>query len=116
MWNYLMLGAVLAFAAAVQPGPFQTFLVSETLSRGWRRTVPAAFAPLLSDAPIVAVALLVLTRIPGEMIRILTGCGLQVVELKELYAPEGATSDFPFVTGDWASQWPVEEVWIAVKP
>jgi len=52
----------------------------------------------------------------GEMIRILTGCGLQVVELKELYAPEGATSDFPFVTGDWASQWPVEEVWIAVKP
>jgi len=71
MWNYLMLGAGLAFAAAVQPGPFQTFLVSETLSRGWRRTVPAAFAPLLSDAPIVAVALLVLTRIPGEMIRIL---------------------------------------------
>ncbi len=66
-----MLGAGLAFAAAVQPGPFQTFLVSETLSRGWRRTVPAAFAPLLSDAPIVAVALLVLTRIPGEMIRIL---------------------------------------------
>jgi threonine/homoserine/homoserine lactone efflux protein len=71
MWSYLLLGAGFAFAAAVQPGPFQTFLMSETLTRGWRRTLPAAFAPLLSDAPILVIALLVLTRIPGEMIRFL---------------------------------------------
>ncbi len=71
MWTNLTLGAALAFAAAVQPGPFQTYLISETLTRGWRRTLPAAFAPLLSDAPIIAVALLVLTRIPAEMIRFL---------------------------------------------
>jgi threonine/homoserine/homoserine lactone efflux protein len=71
MWHYLMLGAGLAFAAAVQPGPFQTFLVSETVTRGWRRTWTAAFAPLLSDAPIVTVALLVLTRIPQGMVRFL---------------------------------------------
>jgi len=71
MWSYLLLGAGFAFAAAVQPGPFQTFLMSETLTRGWRRTLPAACAPLLSDAPIVAIALLVLTRIPGDMIRFL---------------------------------------------
>jgi len=71
MWSYLLLGAGFAFAAAVQPGPFQTFLMSETLTRGWRRTLPAACAPLLSDAPIVAIALRVLTRIPGDMIRCL---------------------------------------------
>ncbi len=71
MWSYLILGAGFAFAAAVQPGPFQTFLVSETLTRGWRRTVPAAFAPLLSDAPIVTIALLVLTRVPAGMVRFL---------------------------------------------
>ncbi len=71
MWSYVLIGAGFAFAAAVQPGPFQTFLMSETLTRGWRRTVPAAFAPLLSDAPIVVVALLVLTRVPGEMVRFL---------------------------------------------
>ena len=71
MWKYLILGATFAFAAAVQPGPFQTYLVTETMSRGWRRTLPAAFAPLISDAPIILIALLVLSRIPEGMVRIL---------------------------------------------
>jgi threonine/homoserine/homoserine lactone efflux protein len=71
MWKYLVFGFTYAFAAAVQPGPFQTYLMSETLIRGWRRTLPAAFAPLLSDAPIIAVALLGLSRIPAEMVRFL---------------------------------------------
>lgn len=68
MWTYFILGAGFAFAAAVQPGPFQAFLFSETLARGWRRTAPAAFAPLLSDGPILVVALLVLTRIPPRFV------------------------------------------------
>jgi threonine/homoserine/homoserine lactone efflux protein len=71
MWSNLILGAGFAFAAAVQPGPFQTYLISETLSKGWRRTVPAAFAPLLSDVPIVLVSLFFLTQISPEMIRYL---------------------------------------------
>lgn len=71
MITYLVLGAGFAFAAAVQPGPFQAFLLAETLERGWRRTLPAAFAPLLSDGPILAVALLVLTRIPPHLVRLL---------------------------------------------
>ncbi len=71
MWGNLILGAGFAFAASVQPGPFQTYLISETLSKGWRRTVPAAFAPLLSDAPIILSALFILTRISSEMIRYL---------------------------------------------
>jgi len=52
-----MLGFTLAFAAAVQPGPLQAYVVAQTLSRGWRRSWPAAFAPLLSDAPIALIAL-----------------------------------------------------------
>lgn len=68
MWNDAILGAGFAFAAAVQPGPFQTFLVSETLRRGWRRTWPGALAPLVSDAPIVAAALFVLGRIPDRAV------------------------------------------------
>ena len=74
MWKYLILGASFAFAAAVQPGPFQAYLVGETMNRGWRRTLPASFAPLISDAPIIVAALLVLSRIPAGMIR-----GLHVV-------------------------------------
>jgi threonine/homoserine/homoserine lactone efflux protein len=71
MITYLVLGAGFAFAAAVQPGPFQAYLLAEALGRGWRRTLPAAFAPLLSDGPILAVALLVLTQIPLHLVRLL---------------------------------------------
>jgi len=64
MPGYLILGITYAFAAAVQPGPFQTYLISQTLSNGWRSTLPAAFAPLLSDGPIILLVLLVLSQMP----------------------------------------------------
>jgi threonine/homoserine/homoserine lactone efflux protein len=75
MWSYLIIGITYAFAAAVQPGPLQTYLVSETIRRGWRRTLPAALAPLLSDAPIVAISLVLLSEIPSRMIRLLHFAG-----------------------------------------
>jgi threonine/homoserine/homoserine lactone efflux protein len=66
MLPYLLLGATFAFSAAVQPGPFQAYLVSSTMAHGWRRTLPAAFAPIVSDVPIVCLVLFVLTRIPAS--------------------------------------------------
>ena len=69
---YLLLGVTYAFAAAVQPGPYQAYLVSEALSHGWRRTLPAALAPLLSDIPIILAVLFVLSSLPaaaGEGLR-----------------------------------------------
>ncbi len=75
MTGYLILGITYAFAAAVQPGPFQTYLISQTLTNGWRRTVPAAFAPLLSDGPIIALVLLVLSRMPAWLVQVLQGAG-----------------------------------------
>lgn len=71
MWLYLIQGIGFGFAAAAQPGPFQTYLVSQTLTKGWRRTLPAAFAPLLSDGPIIALCLLVLSQVPAWLERIL---------------------------------------------
>ena len=64
MSTYLILGMTYAFAAAVQPGPLQTYLISQTLSHGWRRTLPAAFSPLISDGPVIVLVLLVLSRVP----------------------------------------------------
>ncbi|HEU5162731.1 MAG TPA: LysE family transporter [Thermoanaerobaculia bacterium] len=64
MAQYLLFGATFAFAAVAQPGPFQAYLVSQALSIGWRRTLPAVFAPLVSDAPIAIVVLIVLSRLP----------------------------------------------------
>ena len=65
MWLYLVQGIGFGFAAAAQPGPFQTYLISQALTRGWRRTLIAAFAPLVSDAPIIALCVFVLSRIPA---------------------------------------------------
>ena len=65
MTAYLIFGCAYAFAAAVQPGPFLVYLVSQSLSAGWRRTLPAALAPLLSDGPVAVLVLFVLSRLPG---------------------------------------------------
>lgn len=51
----------------------------------------------------------------GDWIRLLRDSGFEVLDLLELYAPEGATSDYGFVTPEWASKWPHEEVWRARK-
>ncbi len=64
MWLYILQGIGYGFAAAVQPGPFQTYIISQTLTRGWKRTLPAALAPLVSDGPIIALCLLVLSQVP----------------------------------------------------
>ncbi len=75
MLGYLVLGMTYAFAAAVQPGPFQTYIISRTLSNGWRYTIPAAFAPLLSDGPIIVLVFLILSRMPNWFGQILQCAG-----------------------------------------
>ncbi len=71
MLVYVLQGIAYGFAAAVQPGPFQTYLVSQTLNYGWRRTLLAAFAPLVSDGPIIALVLLALSQVPAWFERFL---------------------------------------------
>jgi threonine/homoserine/homoserine lactone efflux protein len=74
------------FSAATQPGPFQTFVISHTLQRGWRRALPVSLAPLISDGPIIALMLLVLSQVPPWLIR-----GLHIVGgLFVLYLAWGA--------------------------
>lgn len=65
MFIYLLQGLGYGFTAAVQPGPFQTYLLSQALRRGWQHTLPVALAPLISDGPIIALALLVLSQLPA---------------------------------------------------
>ncbi len=66
MAAYLLFGATFAFAAAVQPGPLQAYLVSRTLAGGWRSTLPAALSPLLSDGPVIVLTVLVLRHVPAR--------------------------------------------------
>jgi threonine/homoserine/homoserine lactone efflux protein len=64
MLQYLLFGGGFAFAAAVQPGPLQAFLLSRAAAEGWKRTLPASLSPLLSDGPIALLVLLVIGRLP----------------------------------------------------
>jgi threonine/homoserine/homoserine lactone efflux protein len=75
MLQYLIIGITYAFTAVVQPGPFQVFLLSQTLSKGWRRALPAAFGPLISDLPVILLTLLLLSTIPQHFIGILQIAG-----------------------------------------
>src|ERR1700690_231636 len=79
---YLILGLTYGFGAAIMPGPFQTYLIAQTLSAGWKRTLPKAFAPLISDVPVACLVLLVLSQMPHSIERFLhLGGGLFVLFL-----------------------------------
>jgi threonine/homoserine/homoserine lactone efflux protein len=71
MLLYAIQGIGYALAAVAQPGPFQTYIISQALRNGWRRTLIAALAPLISDGPIIVLVLLVLTQIPETLRRFL---------------------------------------------
>lgn len=73
--NYFLQAAALGFAAAVSPGPFQAYLISQSLLGGWRRGALVAFAPLITDAPIILFSLFVLERLPDDMLRIISLAG-----------------------------------------
>ena len=64
MFGTLLIGISYALSAGLQPGPLQAFFLSKVAENGWRRTLPAAFAPLVSDGPIALVSILLLNRLP----------------------------------------------------
>lgn len=53
----------------MQPGPLSTYLVAQAVTHGWRRTLPAALSPLLSDGPVAALSLLALSRVPPALVQ-----------------------------------------------
>lgn len=69
MLSYILQGFFLGFPAAATPGPLQAFYLSQTMRAGWRKTLPSALAPLLSDGPIILLVLFVLTRTPDYFLR-----------------------------------------------
>jgi len=97
---YLLRGLILGGTAAAQPGPFQAFLLSLVARDGWRRALPAVLAPLVSDPPIVALVLVVLTRLPERWLAVLQVAGGVFL----LYLGWGAWRAFrAWTAGDTAS-------------
>jgi threonine/homoserine/homoserine lactone efflux protein len=71
MLVYIVQGIGYGFAAAAQPGPLQTYLISQALIKGWQKSLPSALAPLISDGPIIALCILVLSQVPAWLQRFL---------------------------------------------
>lgn len=63
---YVLTGLALGLGAGLTPGPLMTLVISETLQHDLRDGAKVALAPLLTDLPIVAASLLVLSRLTEQ--------------------------------------------------
>lgn len=59
----LVQGVVLGLSAGFAPGPLSALVVSQTLRHGREEGIKVAFAPLLTDLPIIGLSLFVLARL-----------------------------------------------------
>jgi threonine/homoserine/homoserine lactone efflux protein len=100
MLAYLISGATYGFAAAVSPGPLSMFLMSQAVSKGWRKALPVAFSPLITDGPVAVLVLAVLSQVPSNLVlylRILGGLLLLYLAFEawkswRTFNPESETS------------------------
>jgi threonine/homoserine/homoserine lactone efflux protein len=75
LYRWLLSGALLGLTAVASPGPFQAYLTSQTIKNGWRKTMLAIFAPLISDGPIVLLVLFVLRQFPDGFLSLIQLAG-----------------------------------------
>ncbi len=65
MIDFLGMGFVLGFYAGIAPGPLLTLTISETLRYDVKSGARVALAPVVTDAPIIALAVFVLSKLPA---------------------------------------------------
>ncbi len=70
-----LLGLGLGLGAGLSPGPLQALVMTSTLRRGFGAGVRVAVAPLLTDAPIIALTVAVISTIPETGVRAIAIAG-----------------------------------------
>ncbi len=73
--DYLVLGASLGLAAGMSPGPLLTYTIVATLRGGFKAGLSVGIAPLLTDVPIIVLALLLLHFLPSQVLQVLNVAG-----------------------------------------
>jgi threonine/homoserine/homoserine lactone efflux protein len=63
MTDFLTIGTLLGLSAGFAPGPLLTLVISETLQHDVKSGVKVALAPIVTDLPIIALTLLILTQL-----------------------------------------------------
>ena len=61
--SFLVQGLVLGFSAGISPGPLTALTISQTIKHNKKEGIKVAMAPLITDAPIVAVSILILSKL-----------------------------------------------------
>ena len=89
--NSLLFGIILGLAAGLSPGPLITLVVSETLKSGKKEGIKVAVSPLISEAPIILFALVILSCAAENsmlmgIISLLGACFLTYLGLSNLKA------------------------------
>lgn len=69
MLSTLLAAATIGFSAGVTPGPLQAVFLAYAIKGGWKKALPAAFAPLVADPPVILLVLLVLNNLPPIFLR-----------------------------------------------
>lgn len=62
-WGFLLAGVTMGLSAGMMPGPLTTLVLVQSLTHGPREGVKVCLAPLVTDAPIVALTVFVLARL-----------------------------------------------------
>jgi threonine/homoserine/homoserine lactone efflux protein len=73
--TYLLLGLTLGLSAGVTPGPLLALVITASLRRGRASGLLVALAPLITDAPIIALSVLVLDRLPSWALTVVALAG-----------------------------------------
>lgn len=60
---YLLSGILFGFSAGISPGPLLTLVISETLRHNLKEGIKIAFAPILTDLPIILVTIFVISKL-----------------------------------------------------
>jgi threonine/homoserine/homoserine lactone efflux protein len=96
MLTYLGLGLSLGLSAGLSPGPLSALLVASTLRSGLAGGLRVALAPLLTDLPIIILAVLLVDRMPHGALRWLGPIGGLVVAWMAIETLRSArSSSFP---------------------
>lgn len=66
-----LLGLSLGFSAGLSPGPLLSLVIRTSLERGFWAGARVALAPLVTDAPIIALCLLMVNSLPSSVAALL---------------------------------------------
>jgi len=75
MFTAITSAFLLGLSAGLAPGPLMTLVIAQSLRHGPREGCKTALAPLLTDAPIIALTLVLVTRL-AELHRVLGALSL----------------------------------------